>query len=84
MDTFSDGKVSVKVRTGLEKMWYNMFGEKNGKDAKLRKILLLRKGKKSFLVVKRGEILSVLLTVFCKAFKNERGKSETWKINSHM
>ena len=45
--TFCDGKASVKVRTELEKMWYNMSAEKNGKNTKRqRQILLLRKREK--------------------------------------
>ena len=34
--TFCDGKVSVKVRTGFEKMWYNMSAEKNGKPERIQ------------------------------------------------
>ena len=80
--TFCDGKASVKVRTGWKKMWYNMSAEKNGKTEiiqKQRQILPLRKGQKSFPVVKRSEIHSVLLTVFCKGIGSGRGKSEIWK-----
>ena len=63
--TFCDGKVSVKVRTEIEKMWYNMFGGKAG-NIKNSGNYCFEKRKKSFLIVKRGEILSNLLTVFCK------------------
>ena len=31
-----DGKVSVKVRTGFKKMWYNICAEKNGKPERIQ------------------------------------------------
>ena len=35
--TFCGGKASVKVRTGSEKMWYNISAEKNGKTERMQK-----------------------------------------------
>ena len=35
--TFCGEKASVKVRTGSEKMWYNIFAEKNGKTERMQK-----------------------------------------------
>ena len=35
--TFCSGKVSVKVRTGFKKMWYNMSARKTGKRKEYKK-----------------------------------------------
>ena len=72
--TFSDGKASVEVRTEIEEMWYNCDCGEKREYKKQRRKFAVEERKKSFLIVKRGEIPSIFLTVFCKCFGNGQGK----------
>ena len=50
--TFFGGKVSVKARTGLEKIWYNMSAEKNGKPERIQETAA------NFAVEEREKVIS--------------------------
>ncbi|PWM74746.1 MAG: hypothetical protein DBX59_03105 [Bacillota bacterium] len=62
------------MRTKIEKMWYNMSAGKSEIQKNSGKFYLQEKRKQSFLIVKRGEIPSIFLTVFCKGFESGREK----------
>ena len=60
---------------------YGLASEKKCTESpkKAAKFIYKKKMEKSRFIVKRGEILSVFLTVFCKTLKNRRRKREIWR-----
>ena len=63
-------------------MWYNISAEKNGKSERIQETAAnfpVEEMEKSFLVVKKSEIVSNLLTVFCKALKTDGEKVKLGK-----
>ena len=77
--TLSGRKATVKVLTGFEEMWYSVTWGKAGNIKKQRRKFAVEERKKSFLIVKIGEILSIFLTIFCKGFKRGWGKIKLGK-----